>query len=85
MGFFKGEGGAVFEMDEPLPQVIAEQVRKHLLVKVDSEDSADVAVQKPSKTDPKAAWVDYAVSHGDITRKDAEDSTKADLIEKYGG
>ena len=83
MALYRGEGGVVFDFDEPLSKVFAEQVRKHLLVKVDSEDSADVAVRQPARTDAKALWVDYAVAHG-MSRKDADESTKADLIERFG-
>jgi predicted DNA-binding protein with PD1-like motif len=39
----------------------------------------------PSKTAPKAAWVDYAVEAHSADRAEAEGLTKADLIELYGG
>ena len=38
---------------------------------------------KPAAADPKAAWVDWAVSLG-ADRDEAEATTKADLIAAYG-
>jgi len=38
---------------------------------------------RPAQGDPKAAWVDYAVSQG-AAREDAEKETKGDLIKAYG-
>lgn len=83
MGLYRGEGGVVFEIDEPLPKVFAEQLRKHLLVPVESEDDPQVAVSEPSKTDAKSQWVDYAVAHG-MSRQDADAATKVELVEKFG-
>lgn len=83
MGLYKGEGGVVWDIADPLSAVHQDQVRKHLLVPVDSEDSDKVAVQEPAKTAPKAEWVDFAVGHG-MSRPDAEAATKADLVEKFG-
>lgn len=40
--------------------------------------------RRPAQVAPKAAWVDWAVSQG-ASRSDAEESSKADLIELYGG
>lgn len=37
---------------------------------------------KPTQSDTKAAWVDYAVSAG-LERADAESATKQDLIDLY--
>lgn len=42
-----------------------------------------VAAQEPSSTDPKSAWVDYAVAHG-RTRGAADAMTKSELIDEYG-
>lgn len=42
------------------------------------------APSRPAHGDPKAAWVDYAVSQG-ADRQDAEATTKGDLIKAYGG
>lgn len=39
---------------------------------------------KPKHVAPKAEWVDYAVTQG-ADRDEAEDMTKAELIELYGG
>lgn len=38
----------------------------------------------PKHVAPKAEWVDYAVTQG-ADREGAEDMTKAELIEMYGG
>lgn len=83
MGLYRGEGGCVFEIAEPLSPAFAEQLRKHLLVPVESEDDPQVAVAEPSKTDGKSVWVDYAVAHG-MSRKDADAATKAALVERFG-
>lgn len=42
-------------------------------------DSSDEP-KRPAQSDPKGAWVDFAVYHG-IDRGEAETMTKADLIE----
>lgn len=47
-----------------------------------AEVPAEVPVPVPG--DPKAAWVDYAVSQG-TARAEAEDMTKAQLQAAYGG
>lgn len=47
------------------------------------DESADDA-GKPKHVAPKAEWVDYAVTQG-ADRDEAEDMTKAELIELYGG
>lgn len=41
-------------------------------------------LSQPAPADPKAAWVDYAVSLG-ASRSEAEDHTKAQLQAAYGG
>lgn len=48
-----------------------------------AEGDSDVDV-RPKHVAPKAEWVDYAVTQG-ADREGAEDMTKADLIEMYGG
>lgn len=83
MGLYRGEGGVVWDIAEPLSGVHQDQLRKHLLVPVESEDAPQVAVQEPAQTAAKVEWVDFAVGHG-MSRKDAEAATKAELIEKYG-
>lgn len=40
--------------------------------------------EPPKPQDPKSAWVEYAVAHGD-DRAAAEQSTKQELIAIYGG
>lgn len=46
-------------------------------------ETAATESEVPAKSDTKAAWVDYAVSQG-AERDDAEASTKADLVDRYG-
>lgn len=45
---------------------------------------AAAGAEPPKATDPKTAWVEYAVAHG-ADRAEAEQSTKQDLIASYGG
>lgn len=84
---YRGEGGALFELAHPLAAVYADQVRRGQLIEVPDgagDAAVPVAVTEPAKTDPKAAWVDYAVASG-ATRADAEQVTKPELITLYGG
>ena len=58
-------------------------------VAVVEDKPASTAVEPPQKsqpspTDPKQAWVDYAVTMG-VSRAEAEDKTKAQLQAAYGG
>lgn len=41
-------------------------------------------VERPAKAAPKAEWVAYAVAQG-AAQEDAEQATKEQLIERYGG
>ena len=47
------------------------------------EAESETAV-KPAQADPKAAWIDWAISQG-ADADEAEALTKAELIEFYGG
>ena len=42
------------------------------------------AVPEPKPSDPKQAWVDYAMGQG-ATEDEANSMTKADLMSRYGG
>jgi hypothetical protein len=42
-----------------------------------------VSDEKPAQNATKADWVEYAVSQG-ADRAEAEDATKAELVEKHG-
>ena len=46
------------------------------------EGTADAGV--PNKSDNKPEWVAYAVSQG-MSEDEAEDLTKEDLVERFGG
>lgn len=48
------------------------------------EEAEPESDSKPKHVAPKAEWVDYAVTQG-ADRDEAEDMTKAELIELYGG
>lgn len=41
------------------------------------------APEPPNQSDNKAAWIDHAISQG-LSRDEAEDLTKAELIEEFG-
>lgn len=94
-GFFQGSGGAIIEMNLPLPELYAEQVTKGHLRRVNGADDpgpyegdAEGSEQgaepvKPAGSAPKSEWVGWAVHNG-ATVDDAEAMTKADLIDKYG-
>lgn len=91
-GFFRGGGGSIFEMDLPLPEVMAEQVTRGQLSRVNEDGSPYEAhgamdltsgeFRVPGKNAPKNEWVGYAVSQG-MSVDDADAMTKNDLIEKY--
>lgn len=51
-----------------------------------TEDEKPVELERPKVADPKADWIEYAVSKG-MERELAEDpsTTKQDLIDSYGG
>lgn len=63
---------------EPEPEVTPESQSET------ETDEQDEVVDPPKPYDSKAEWVDYAVSKG-AQRDEAEELTKADLIEMYGG
>ncbi|HEY9473645.1 MAG TPA: hypothetical protein VIS06_07315 [Mycobacteriales bacterium] len=88
-----GEGGVVHPHDLPLPEGIAGRLARGHLRRVnpdgtpytgpvDGEVPAPPTV-RPAVNAPKADWVGWAVHNG-ASVDDAEASTKADLIEKYG-
>jgi hypothetical protein len=51
-GWFRGEGGAVWRMDLPLAEVVADQVKKGALVRVNKDGSL---WQEPSEAEPSEA------------------------------
>ncbi|TDD25050.1 hypothetical protein E1287_37600 [Actinomadura sp. KC06] len=96
--YFRGEGGSVFAMDLPLPEVMAEKLVKGYLRRVNEDGTPyaepvenggeDGEVTRPTQSAPKAEWVGYAVRHPDESRRmspdDAEALTKQDLIDLFG-
>lgn len=83
-GYFLCEGGAVIEMDLPLPEAIAGRVAKGYIRRVNPDGSPPPAPQPPAPSAVKAEWVGYAVRVHDADPDEAEAMTKPDLIEKYG-
>ena len=88
-GFFKGEGGTIWEMDLPLPEVMQEKVVKQYLKRVNEDgtpyvEDAEQEPQRPATSAKKAEWVGWAVHNG-MDPDDADAMTKDDLIEKFGG
>ncbi len=96
--WFRGEGGAIFEMDLPLPEAIAARVVAGAVRRVagpdggeyvpDEADEPTVPVpapptKRPADTALKPAWVAWAVAQG-ADLEAAEAATKQDLIDKYG-
>jgi hypothetical protein len=92
-GFFLGEGGSIFEMDLPLPEVMQDKVTRGQLRQVNQDGSPyeahgamDLATGEfrvPGKNANKNEWVGYAVSQG-MSVDEADGMTKADLIDKFG-
>lgn len=60
-----------------------EQEEQDAAASESTDGGTEQTVERPAPGDPKAAWVDYAVSQGH-KREDAESMTKADLIATYG-
>lgn len=89
-----GEGGAVFKMDLPLPEAIADRLVKGHLRQVNPDGSPieeserptgvpGTPDKRPNVNAPKADWVGWAVHEG-ASAEEADAATKQDLIEKYG-
>jgi len=89
-----GEGGAIFKMDLPLPEAIADRLTKGHLRQVNPDGSPideserptgvpGTPDKRPTVNAPKADWVGWAVHEG-MKPDDAEAATKQDLIEKFG-
>ncbi|MGW4411165.1 hypothetical protein ACWEJ6_44540 [Nonomuraea sp. NPDC004702] len=86
--FYRGEGGTIWEMSLPLPEVMQEKVVKGYLRRVNEDGSPyeePVEQEAPSLTraSSKAEWVGWAVRNG-MDPDDAEAMTKNDLIELHG-
>lgn len=93
MPLYRGSGGAVFDITPPergnLKELFQQRIAAGDLVLVgDAPAEAERAELEPTSdapphSAPKAEWVAYAVSLG-WTEGDAEDATKAALIEALG-
>lgn len=81
MGSYRGEGGVVWDLDEPLNEHMAAQVRTGRLVPIPSgagETRMPVAATRPAESDPKSAWVEWAIANG-WSRAAASRATLAEL------
>lgn len=84
--FVRGEGGAIIEMDLPLPEPIQERLDKGALRRVHNDGSPyhdDEPTGPPAAGASKALWIGWAVSQG-ADPEAAEKATKQDLIDQYG-
>jgi hypothetical protein len=87
--FFRGEGGAVFEMALPLPENQQYKLDRGQLKRCAPDgsdltgDDAPAEPKRPAVGASKNEWVRWAVSQG-ATVDDADAMTKNDLVEKYG-
>jgi hypothetical protein len=77
------EGDQLVDPSAAPPEAPAEAEEPSTTEAPASEPAAESSGQ-PTQADNKATWVDYAVSKG-ADRDEAEASTKADLVERYGG
>ncbi|MFD5711329.1 hypothetical protein ACFWHW_13180 [Streptomyces pharetrae] len=85
-GFFRGEGGHVWEMNLPLGEAHARRVQEGALVRVNEDGSTytePAAPSRPGKSASKKDWVAYAVSQG-ADEAEAESKTRDELAEAYG-
>lgn len=90
---YLGEGGVIWEMALPLPEVMQEKVTKGYLRRVNPDGSTYTEPgepperKPPAQSAPKAEWVGWAVNHPDESRRmkpdDAEALTKSDLVERF--
>jgi hypothetical protein len=85
-----GEGGSVFTMDLPLPESIVQRLDTGQLRRVNADGStfqekepeAEARTARPSQSEPKAAWIGYAVTVLGLSHDDAAALTKQDLIDR---
>jgi hypothetical protein len=90
-GHFLGEGGIVYEMDLPLPEVMADKLTKGYLRRVNPDgsqyqeptagDPATDPTARPAVNAPKAEWVGWAVRVHGMSPDDADAKTKTDLAQ----
>ncbi len=99
VGYFRGTGGVVHEINLPLAEAYADQERKGDLVRVNADgtpyeppednaqggsDLTNGTPPRPAQSAHKAEWVGYAVLVGGMSADDAEALTKQDLIDRFG-
>ena len=94
--YVRGEGGAIFVMDLPLPEAIADRLDKGQIKRVDSDGSpysgagraaeqgsalTEGSVPRPGARAGKDDWVLWAAAVHGLSTEDAEAMTKAQLQE----
>jgi hypothetical protein len=87
--YFKGEGGVVWPMTLPLPEVMGDKVTRGQMRRVNADgtpysDPAESPAVPPAQSAPKVDWVGYAVRVGGMDLDTAEAMTKADLVDAFG-
>ena len=91
---YLGEGGVIWEMALPLPEVMQDKVTKGYLRRVNPDGSPYVEPvegdgpppepKPPAPSAVKAEWVGYAVTVHGVSPDEAEAMTRQDLVEKFG-
>jgi hypothetical protein len=85
----RGEGGARFVMDLPLPKGLQERLDAGAIVRVNPDGSPIPEAREPDQAErpPKNAsaetWAAYALAQG-AEPEEIEGLSRADLIELYG-
>lgn len=91
--YIKGEGGAVFAWDKPLPGHIQARIDKgaiklvnedgtpHVEQRDDGSDLTNGVPARPNQSASKAEWVAYAVNALGMEADAADSATKQDLID----
>lgn len=93
--FFRGEGGAIFEMALPLPENHLYKLERGQLKRCNPDgsdltgDDAPQELKRPAASASKNEWVRWAVhvtadTDTPLSIDDADAMTKNDLVEKYG-
>jgi len=83
-GWFRGEGGAIWQMDLPLPSGIQQRVVKGHVLRVNEDGSlyGDSAPERPADGASRAEWVGYASRVLGLDPEVAEGLTHQDLVDK---
>lgn len=79
----RGEGGAIFAMDLPLPEGIEQRLAAGQLRRVNPDGSplTEGRTPRPSTSAPKSHWVAYAMGSLGISEDEANGKTKKELVD----